>query len=65
MDAVLKLYKVIIETMEEVHLNAHDEYGLKASGIVTALEKFGWSLARASTLWVRREYSKVSVAGKS
>ena len=40
MDAVLKQCKVIIETMEEVHLTTHDEYGLKAGGIVTALEKF-------------------------
>ena len=40
LDAVLKQYKVIIETMEEVHSTTHDEYGLKAGGIVTALEKF-------------------------
>ena len=39
MDAVLKQCKVIIETMEEVHSTTHDEYGLKAGGIVTALEK--------------------------
>eukprot|EP00731_Ephydatia_muelleri_P006192 Em0003g440a len=26
--------------MEEVHSTTHDEYGLKAGGIVTALEKF-------------------------
>ena len=40
LDAVLKQYKVIIETMEEVHSTTHDEYGMKAGGIVTALEKF-------------------------
>ena len=39
MDAVLKQYKMIIETMEEVHSTTHDEYELKAGGIVTALEK--------------------------
>ena len=40
MDAVIKQYKVIIETMKEVHSTTHDEYRLKAGGIVTALEKF-------------------------
>ena len=40
MDAVLKQYKMKIETMEEVHSTTHDEYGLKAGGIVMALKKF-------------------------
>ena len=55
LDSVLKQYKVIIETMEEVHSTTHDEYGLKAGGIATALAKLDyivWSSARASTLWV-------------
>ena len=42
LDAVLKQYKVIIETMEEVYIHPlmMHEYGLKAGGIVTTLEKF-------------------------
>ena len=55
MDAVLKQYKVIIETMEEVHSTTHDEYGLKAGGIVTALEKrdtlFGLKLGHLHILF--------------
>ena len=39
-DAVIKQYTIIIETLDEVHSTTKDEYGLKASGIVTALEKF-------------------------
>ena len=38
-DAVIKQY-TIIETLDEVHSTTKDEYGLKAGGIVTALEKF-------------------------
>ena len=37
---MIKQYKVIIETMEDIHLNTRDEYGLKAGGILAALEKF-------------------------
>ena len=45
LDAILKQYKVIIETMEEVHSTTHDEYGLKAGGIVTTLDTlFGLQL---------------------
>ena len=29
-----------METMSEVNATTHDEYGLKAGGIVAALEKF-------------------------
>ena len=39
-DAVIKQYPVIMETMEEVHQTTHDDYGLKAAGILAALEKF-------------------------
>ena len=39
-DAVIKQYAVIIETMEEVNLTTHDEYGLKAGGVLATLEKF-------------------------
>ena len=39
-DAVIKQYTVIMETMEYVHNTTHDEYGLKAGGVLAALEKF-------------------------
>ena len=39
-DAVIKQYPVIMETMEEVHQTTHDDYGLKAAGLLAALEKF-------------------------
>ena len=29
-----------METMEEINVNTRDEYGLKAGGILCALEKF-------------------------
>ena len=39
-DAVIKQYALIMETMEDVNLTTHDEYGLKAGGILATLEKF-------------------------
>ena len=36
----LKDYTILIETMEEVNQTTRDEYGLKAGGIIVALEKF-------------------------
>ena len=38
--AVLKDYSILMETMSEVNATTRDEYGLKAGGIVAALEKF-------------------------
>ena len=43
-DAILKDYTVLMETMEEIHATTHDEYGLKASGCLHSLEKFNTSL---------------------
>ena len=39
MDAVIKQYSVLMETIE-VHHTTQDEYGLKAAGVLAALEKF-------------------------
>ena len=39
-EAVIKDYSILIETMTEINSTTHDEYGLKAGGIVSALEKF-------------------------
>ena len=40
MEAVIKQYSVLMETMEEVHCTTRDEYGLKAAGVLAALENF-------------------------
>ena len=40
MEAVIKQYSVLMETMEEVHCTTGDEYGPKAAGVLAALEKF-------------------------
>ena len=39
-DAILKNYILLMETLEEVHLTTHDEYGLKAGGYLQSMEKF-------------------------
>ena len=39
-DAVIKQYTVIMETMEHVHITTRDEYGLKAGGVLASLDKF-------------------------
>jgi len=39
-EAILKDYSILMEVMDEVHHTTHDEYGLKAHGILTSLEKF-------------------------
>ena len=44
-DAILKDYEVLLETLEEVHATTRDKYGLKAGGLLQALEKFSTFLA--------------------
>ena len=39
-EAVLKDYPILMETMTEINNTTHDEYGLKAAGILASLEKF-------------------------
>ena len=39
-DAVLKDYAVVMDTMEEVNRTTRDEHGLKAGGVLAALQKF-------------------------
>ena len=39
-EAVLKDYSILMDTMEEVNHTTHDEYGLRAKGILTTMEKF-------------------------
>ena len=40
MEAVLKDYTQLLETLEEINSTTHDEYGLIASGLMQSLEKF-------------------------
>ena len=40
MNSVVKNYSVVIDTMEEVYHRTHGDYGLRANGILSALEKF-------------------------
>lgn len=39
-DAILKDYDLLLETLEEIHQSTHDEYGMKAGGLQQCLEKF-------------------------
>ena len=39
-EAVLKDHSILMDAMEEINHSTHDEYGLKAKGILTAMEKF-------------------------
>ena len=39
-EAVLKDYSTLMETMEEIHCTTHDENGLKARGVLSALGQF-------------------------
>ena len=40
LNAVIKQYSVIMETMDEVNRTTHDDYGLRAGGVLSSLEKF-------------------------
>ena len=39
-EAVLKDYAILIDVMEEINRTTHDDNGLKARGVLVALEKF-------------------------
>jgi len=39
-DAILKDYDILLETLEKVHQSTHDENGMKAGGLQQSLEKF-------------------------
>ena len=44
LNAVIKQYPVIIEIMDEVNRTTHDDYGLKAGGVLGSLESLKLSL---------------------
>ena len=39
-DAIIKDYNVLLESLEEIHATTRDEYGLKAGGLLQSLVKF-------------------------
>ena len=39
-DAVIKDYTILMDLLEEVNSTTHDEYGLKAGGLLYAVEAF-------------------------
>ena len=61
-DAILKDYVVLMETLEDIHSTTHDEYGLKAHGFLHSLESFStlFGLKLAHTLFSAAE--QVSLA---
>lgn len=39
-DVIIKSYATILDALEEIHHTAHDEYGVKAAGLLATLDKF-------------------------
>ena len=39
-DAILNYYSVLMDTLEEINVTTHGEYGIKAGGFLHSLEKF-------------------------
>ena len=39
-EAVLKNNAILMETMDEINLTTHDEYGMKAGGILASMQRF-------------------------
>ena len=65
-EAVLKHYVVLMETMAEINHSTHDEYGLKAAGILASLEKFStlFGLKLGYILFVTAEQVSKNIQGK-
>lgn len=51
--AVITDYEILMDTLEETHQTTHDEYGLKAAGVLVSLEKFStlFGLKLGSHFW--------------
>ena len=63
-DAILKDYVVLMETLEDIHSTTHDEYGLKASGFFYSFGTlFGLKLAH--TLFSAAEQVSVTLQKKN
>ena len=65
-EAVLKDYSVLMETLEEVNRTTRDEYGLKAGGLLAALDKFQtlFGLKRGHLIFGASETLSKSLQGK-
>ncbi len=65
-EAVLKDYAILMETMSEINSTTHDEYGLKAAGILASLEKFSilFGLKLGYILFAAAEQVSKSLQGK-
>ena len=46
-NAILKDYPLMMDTLEEIQTTTHDEYGLKAGGFLHSLEKLNSTLSLA------------------
>ena len=66
-DAVLKDYVVLMETLEDIYSTTHDEYGLKAHGFLHSLEPFTtlFGLKLAHTLSSAAEQVSVPLQKKN
>ena len=65
-DAILKDYMLLMETLEEIHATTHDEYGLKAGGCLQYLEKFTtlFGLKLAHILFCAAEQASLALQKK-
>ena len=61
-DAILKNYAILIETLEDIHATTHDGYGLKAGGFVRSLEAFTTLFGLKLALNLFSEAEQVSLA---
>ena len=56
-DAIIKDYTILLETLEEIHSTTADDYGLKAGGLLQSMETFNtlFGLKLAHTLFSAAE----------
>ena len=66
-DAILKDYTVLMETLEEIHATTRDDYGLKASGFLHSLETFNtlFGLRLALSLFSAAEQVSLALQKKN
>ena len=66
-DAILKDYVVLMETLQDIYSTTHDEYGLKAHGFLHSLESFSmlFGLKLAHTLFSAAEQVSVTLQKKN
>ena len=54
-EAVLKDYFILMDVMDKIHCSTHNEYSLRAKGILHEFEKFemlfGLKMGHLYTLW--------------